>query len=167
MRSKALLRMPAASALLSLVGLLLVACGDDDAGSADAGGGATTIGITLDEWSVLPEPASAESEEVTFDIFNAGEETHEFVVIKTDLGVLDLPTGDDGSVDEEAAALEVVDEVEDVAAGSSETLTVDLGPGNYVLICNIVEEEMEMEQMEMEHDPSHFQSGMRTGFTVE
>jgi hypothetical protein len=64
-----------------------------------------------------------------------------------------------------------VDEIEDVAAGSSETLTLDLEPGQYVLICNIVEEEMEMEEMEMEmemeHDPSHFQSGMRTGFTVK
>ena len=164
MRGKGPLPMGRVVALLALVGFVAVACGDD--GGAE-GSASTTIPVTLDEWSVLPEPASAEAGEVTFEISNAGEETHEFVVIKTDLGVLDVPTAEDGSVDEGAEGIEVIDKAEDIAAGASATLTVDLGSGHYVLICNIVEEEMEMEEMEMEHDPSHFQSGMRTDFTVE
>lgn len=152
-----------ALAVFVLVGVLLVACGDDD-----EGGAAASVQVTLDEWSVATEPASTPSGEVAFEISNAGEETHEFVVIRTDLGLLELPTADDGSVDEEGAEdLEVVGEAEDIAAGASETLTLDLEAGHYVLICNIVEEEMEMEEGEMEHDPSHFQSGMRTEFTVE
>jgi uncharacterized cupredoxin-like copper-binding protein len=141
---------------------VLVACGND----GTAGDGAT-VSVTLDEWSVASQPASARAGEVTFEISNVGEETHEFVVIATDLGMLDLPTAADGSAEEGTGDLELVDEVEDVAAGASETLSVDLEPGHYVLICNIVEEEMEMEEMEMEHDPSHFQNGMRAEFTVE
>lgn len=150
--------------VFALVGVLLVACGEDEVGAE--GDGATTVQVTLDEWAVAAEPASTQSGEVTFDVSNAGGEVHEFVVIRTDLGLLDLPTADDGSVDEEGAEdLEVVSEVEDIAAGASETLTLDLEAGHYVLICNIVEEEMEMDKME--HDPSHYQSGMRTEFTVE
>jgi uncharacterized cupredoxin-like copper-binding protein len=155
-------------AVLSIVGSVSVACGDDGNEATDAAGdGAATVRVTLDEWSVASQPGSARAGEVTFEISNAGEETHEFVVIDTDLGILDLPTGDDGSAEEGTSDLEVVDEVEDVAAGASATLTVELEPGHYVLICNIVEEEMEMEEMEMEHDPSHFQNGMRAEFTVE
>ncbi len=151
--------------VVALVGGLLVACGEDDGPEGD---GATTVQVTLDEWAVSTEPATTPSGEVTFELANAGEEVHEFVVIRTDLGLLDLPTADDGSVDEEGAEdLEVLGEVEDIAARATETLTLDLETGQYVLICNIVEEEMEMDEMEMEHDSSHYQNGMRTGFTVE
>jgi uncharacterized cupredoxin-like copper-binding protein len=139
---------------------LLVGCGDDDSEGAEGG---TSVQVTLDEWSVATEPASAPSGEITFDISNAGEETHEFVVIRTDLGMLDLPMADDGSVDEEEQGVEVVGEVEDIASGASELLTIDLDAGQYVLLCNIFEEEMMMEMP----DPSHYQSGMRTEFTVE
>jgi len=162
MRGKTWLR-AATIGVLSLLGSVLVACGDE----GTAGDGAATVSVTLDEWSVASEPASVGAGEVTFEISNVGEETHEFVVIATDLGILDLPTAEDGSAEEGTGELEVVDEVEDVAAGASATLPVDLEPGHYVLICNIVEEEMEMDEMEMDHDPSHFQNGMRTEFTVE
>jgi uncharacterized cupredoxin-like copper-binding protein len=142
-----------------MAGILLVGCGDDDEGGAAR----TSVQVTLDEWSVATDPASAPAGEITFEVANAGEETHEFVVIRTDLGVLNLPTADDGSVDEEGEGVEVVGEVEDVPAGASEPLTLDLDAGRYVLICNIFEEEMMMEMP----DPSHYQSGMRTEFTVE
>jgi iron uptake system component EfeO len=148
---------------IALAAVVFVACGNDD---ETAAGGGTTIQVALQEWAVVPDTASAPAGEVTFEIENAGEETHEFVVIRTDLAVTDLPTAEDGSVDEEGAGIEVVDEVEDLAAGASETLTLDLEAGQYDLICNIVEEEGEME-MEMPQGPSHFQNGMRTEFTVE
>ena len=150
-------------AVVAMAGFL-VGCGDDDSEGAEGG---TSVQVMLDEFSVATEPASAPSGEVTFDVSNDGEETHEIVVVRTDLGLLDLPTAEDGSVDEEGEGVEVVGEVEDIAAGASGSLTLDLETGQYVLICNIVEEEMEMDEMEMEHDPSHYQSGMRTEFTVE
>ena len=124
----------------------------------DGDGG--TIGVELQEFAVVPDENSAEAGEVTFELENTGEETHEFVVIKTDLGATELPTAEDGSVDEEGSGMEVIDEVEDIPAGESEELTLDLDAGSYALICNIVEEE--------EGEPeAHYAEGMRADFTVE
>jgi uncharacterized cupredoxin-like copper-binding protein len=135
---------------LSAAALVLPAC---------AGGG-STVEVELQEFAVVPSEATADAGEVTFELENTGEETHEFVAIRTDLGALDLPTAEDGSVDEEGSGIEVVDEVEEIPSGESRELSVDLDTGNYVLICNIVEEE----DGETE---SHYQEGMRTEFTVE
>ena len=144
----------------SVAAVLLVSCGGDgdNGGSTETGG---TVAVTLQEWAVVPAEASVAAGDVTFEIENKGQETHEFVVIKTDLGALDLPTEDDGSVSETGEGMEVVDEAEDIPAGESVDLTVSLEPGHYVLICNILEEEEDGE-----HE-SHFQMGMRTDFEVE
>lgn len=141
--------------------IVLVSCGDDGESESTTEVGQESVSVELMEWAVTPDPASAAAGEVTFSIENTGEEVHEFVVIATDLDVLELPTEEDGSVSESGQEMEVVDEVEDLAAGGSEELTVDLDAGNYALICNIVEEE---EGGEVE---SHYQNGMQTSFTVE
>lgn len=135
-------------ALLSLAG-----CG---------GGGETTVAVTVQEFSVLPAQDSAPAGSVTFDVENTGpEDTHEFVVIKTDLAPDALPTAEDGSVDETGEGIdEVIGEIEDIAPGSSESLKTDLEAGSYVLICNIVEEEGGDTLV-------HYALGMRTAFTVE
>jgi uncharacterized cupredoxin-like copper-binding protein len=109
---------------------------------------------------VIPAEDSAASGEVTFAITNDGAETHEFVVVKTELGNRDLPTKNDGSVDEEGAGVEPVDEVEDIPSGKSEKLAVTLDAGHYVVFCNILEEE----NGETE---SHYANGMSSDFTVE
>jgi uncharacterized cupredoxin-like copper-binding protein len=124
------------------------------------GGGPTTVTVELKEFSIGISESSAEAGEVTFELKNTGQEKHEFVVMRTDLGLLDLPTTPDGSVDEEGSGIEVVDEVEDIPAGQSQRLTVNLDAGSYVLICNIVEEEEGKTE-------SHYQQGMRAQFTVE
>jgi uncharacterized cupredoxin-like copper-binding protein len=142
-----------AIAVLSVVLLSLAACG---------GGEETTVAVTVQEFSVLPAQDSAPAGSITFDVENTGpEDTHEFVVIKTDLAPDALPTAEDGSVDETGEGIdEVIGEIEDIATGSTETLTVDLEAGSYVLLCNIVEEEGGDTLV-------HYQLGMRTGFTVE
>lgn len=147
--------------ILAISAYLLVACGGD----GDNGGGGTeqggTVPVTLQEWAVVPEQSSVSAGEVTFQIENTGQETHEFVVIKTDLEALDLSTEEDGSVSETGEGMEVVDEAEEIPSGESVDLTVTLEAGHYVLLCNILEEE---EGGELE---SHFEMGMRTDFTVE
>jgi uncharacterized cupredoxin-like copper-binding protein len=159
-------RRAAIVAVLASLTLIAAACGSDDEGGTTAatGGGATggtTVDVTVQEFAVLPAQDSAPAGDVTFEVTNKGpEDTHEFVVFKTDLAPDALPTAADGSVDEEGEGLELVDEIEDIAVGDTPSLTVALDAGSYVLICNIVEEE-EGETI------AHYQQGMRTGFTVE
>ena len=160
-------RRAAIVAVLASLTLIAAACGSDDEGGTtaatggEATGGGTTVDVTVQEFAVLPAQDSAPAGDVTFNVTNDGpEDTHEFVVFKTDLAPDALPTASDGSVDEEGEGVELVDEIEDIAVGDTPTLTVSLDAGSYVLICNIVEEE-EGETI------AHYQQGMRTEFTVE
>jgi uncharacterized cupredoxin-like copper-binding protein len=120
---------------------LLPACG--------GGGG---VGVTLADYTVTPDESSAPAGDVTFDVTNDAEQTHEFVVFKTDLAEDQLPLDADGNVDEEGEGVELIDEIEDIEGGSSESLTVNLDAANYVLICNL---------------PGHYGQGMHASFTVE
>ena len=137
-----------AALLLSAAG-----CGDDDEGAE--------VDVVLSEFIVDPAEDSVEAGEVTFALDNQGGDMHEFVVVEA-ASADDLPVDDDGAFDEEAFGEDnVLGEVEDIAAGDTAELTLDLDAGDYVLLCNIVEEE---EDGEVE---SHFAEGMHTTFTVE
>jgi uncharacterized cupredoxin-like copper-binding protein len=118
------------------------------------------VDVDLQEWAVVPGQTTAPAGEIVFTLQNIGEETHEFVIVRTDLGFRDLPTAADGSVDEEGEGIEPVDEVEDIANASTQELTVDLEAGSYVFFCNIVEKD----KGETE---SHYQNGMSVAFEVE
>jgi uncharacterized cupredoxin-like copper-binding protein len=119
--------------------------------------------VILSEWVLEPDPASVPAGKVTFTANNEGEDVHEFVILKTDLAPDALPTAADGSVDEEGAGVAaVVDEIEDIATGTSVDLVVDdLQAGKYVLICNLVEEEADGTT------ESHYKEGMHAAFTVQ
>jgi uncharacterized cupredoxin-like copper-binding protein len=113
----------------------------------------------VQEFAVIPAAASAPAGDVTFNVTNDGpDDTHEFVVFKTDLAPDALPTNEDGTVDEEGEGVEHIDEIEDIAVGDTQSLSVNLQAGNYVLICNIYDEA---------EQEAHYQEGMRVGFTVE
>jgi uncharacterized cupredoxin-like copper-binding protein len=143
------------SACLSLAALAVAACGGPAATPTPA---ATAVDVTLQEWAVLPSVATAPSGEVTFKVANTGpNDVHEFVIVKTDLSIHALPTDDRGVVDEEGGPMEVIDEVEDVAVGQNQELTVNLEPGTYALICNIYDET---------EGEAHYTMGMRAAFTV-
>ena len=145
-------------AALAALALVLSACGDDDDddGGNGGGGGGTTVDVTLSEYVIGADPAGVPAGDVTFKAKNEGKEKHEMVIVKTDLAPDKLPTKDDGSVDEEGAGVEAIDEIEEFEAGGSEELTVTLEAGKYVLFCNLVEE-----------GDVHYQEGMYTAFTVE
>jgi len=166
-------RQAAIVAALAVLSLIAAACSSDDdggntgntGGAAATGsistGGGSSVDVTVQEFAVLPAQDSAPAGDVTFSVTNTGpEDTHEFVVFRTDLAPDALPTAADGSVDEEGEGVELVDEIEDIAVGDSPTLTVSLDAGSYVLICNIVEDEGDETIV-------HYQQGMRTAFTVE
>jgi uncharacterized cupredoxin-like copper-binding protein len=135
-------------ALAAVVSVVAGACG----------GGGGTVDVTVQEFSVVPSESSVEAGEVTFNVTNAGpDDTHEFVVIKTDLAPDALPTDDTGAVTETGEGMEVIGEIEDIEVGANESVKLDLTAGNYVLICNIFDEE---------EQEAHYQEGMRTAFTV-
>jgi uncharacterized cupredoxin-like copper-binding protein len=156
-----------------VAGLVLVACGDNSTSEAQSGGSSasgstptvapagTTVAVTLEEFAVSATPSSAPAGNVTFDVSNTGpDDVHEFVVIRTDLSLIDLPTDEDGAVVEGQGDLEVIDEVEDLEVGASQELTVELTAGSYVLVCNIVQTEPDGTI------EAHYAEGMRTSFTV-
>ena len=126
-----------------ILGLAFVTanCGDDEGG----------VSATLADFSITLDSDSASAGEVTFDVTNDAEQTHEFVVFQTDLAPDQLPTDENGDVDEAGEGVTLVDEIEDIEGGSSESLTVNLDAGSYVLICNL---------------PGHYQQGMHTSFTA-
>ena len=126
-------------------------------GACGNGGSGGAVTIALSEHEIVAAPTSAEAGEITFNVENSGAETHEFVVVSTDLAPDDLPAAEDGSFDEEQ--IEIVDEIEDMESGASEELIVDLGAGSYILACNVVEEE----DGETE---AHYAHGMHTAFEV-
>ena len=136
--------------LLTLSGAIIVlaACGGDES---------KPVNVSLREWSISVEPRQAQPGRIEFKASNEGTEPHEFVVIKTDLSPSSLPVVD-GKVDEEK--IEIVDEIEPFAAGSSEKKILELKAGNYVLICNIVE------RVPGQPVESHYELGMRTSFVV-
>jgi uncharacterized cupredoxin-like copper-binding protein len=133
---------------LAIVGALLAACSSSSPAASEAAGNGT-IDATVHEWSIDLASNTASAGEVTFNISNTGDETHEFVIVSTDLDAAELPVVDD-QVDE--SAFTPVDEVEDIESGTNPTLTVDLDPGHYVILCNLL---------------AHYGKGMHANLTVE
>ncbi len=153
-------------AALAVAALLGVACGgggktttERPTTSATVSGSAA-VDVTLSEWVLEPDPASVSAGKVTFHAKNEGQKKHEFVVFKTDLAPDALPTTADGKVDEEGAGVQHVDEIGDLDVGKSADLTVDLQPGKYVLICNILAQVAGQTEL-------HYKKGMHAAFTVQ
>ena len=148
-----------AVAAFALVTAALAACASP--GSSPTASAATTgnVEVTLQEFAVLPSPASASAGVITFQVTNDGpEDIHEFVILKTDLDPAELPTDENGAVSEDGEGIEVIDEIEDIPVGETQEVTVTLEAGNYVLLCNIVDEDEE---------EAHYAMGMRVAFPVQ
>jgi len=133
----------AAVILATVAALSFAACGDSGTGH--------NIGVTLTDFEVDADTSTVEAGEITFAIDNDASQVHEFVVVRSDLAPSALPLDEDGLVDERGEGLEFVDEVEDLQASESATLTVSLTRGTYFLLCNL---------------PDHFAQAMHTTFTV-
>jgi uncharacterized cupredoxin-like copper-binding protein len=119
------------------------------AGTTPTGAGAT-VKVTLKEWTLTPDKASVPAGDITFSATNSGTIDHEFVVFKTDLAPDALKLSGT-AVDEAASGQTKVDEIAEFAPGTTKTLTLNLQPGKYVLICNVA---------------GHYQRGVSSAFTV-
>lgn len=156
-----------------MVAFFAAACAQPEEAAQTAApeeGEATTVGVKLQEWSVVPDESSVPAGEVMFEVENVGENEHEFMVVRTNLDLTELPTKDDGSLDDEGDDVEVIDAMNAEEHGDGEHATIEPGDekefsyeleeGNYVLVCNLVEE------TEEEEPEVHFKLGMRIPFTV-
>ncbi len=131
-------------ALMVLLVPLLAACGPQKIDAA-----LTTYKITLSK-------NTANAGDIVFHVHNdATDLKHEFVIFKTDLPADQLPLNSEGAVDENGAGITHIDEVE-VEPGEEADLPVNLEAGNYVLICNI-----------NDNNEQHYQHGMYVSFTVK
>jgi hypothetical protein len=142
------------------------ACGGDETtpqtgGTSPPGAAGGPVNATVKEWSVLLRTGDADNVKagsITFEVFNEGPtHKHEFVVVKTDLAPNALPTKADGSVDETGAGIQVIGEVEEFDVGKTESTTLTLAAGKYVLFCNVVEEEA---MADMGDNRAHYKMGM-------
>lgn len=126
--------------------MLLAACG----GAGAAGG--QSVAVTLTDSRITLDRSSVNSGKVTFSITNAGTVVHEFAVLKTDLAADKLPANPDPAKAGKVLEDGNVGEVEDIELKAKKDLSLDLQPGQYVLICNVV---------------GHYGLGMHVAFTVK
>lgn len=111
------------------------------------------IKVTAKDFSFGLDKNSAPAGEITFSVTSSGPTDHEFVIFKTDLAPDKLPLVQDKSkVDEKGAGVEHIEEIEDLHAGDTKSLTVKLEPGKYVFVCNL---------------PAHYGQGMYVAFTAQ
>jgi uncharacterized cupredoxin-like copper-binding protein len=126
-----------------------------DVGANGGSDGGSSVDVTEKDFGIAMSPTTIDAGQVDFRITNGGPSIHEFVVFQTDRAAKDLPVTEDENgipiVDEEGEGLEPIDEVEDIANGDTQTLSVNLDPGSYVAVCNL---------------PGHYKQGMRVSFTV-
>lgn len=141
-----------AAAMAWCAALLVTACSGGESAPATAKPQAVqAVEVRLGEYTLVSTVASAPSGSVTFSSKNNGLLEHELAVIKTDLAPDKLIVVG-SQVDEPASGLTVgrIPTVEQ-QPGQVANVTLNLAAGQYVLICNIA---------------THYQLGMRAGFTV-
>ena len=117
-----------------------------------ASGGPTVVNVVGGEKSdakyyLTVTPASVKAGPTTITFTNQGTMEHEVVVLKTDTPAAQLKVGANHEVSEKAS----VGEDSETKPGKTKSTTIDLKPGNYVLVCNI---------------ERHYEKGMYTAFTV-
>ncbi|MEP7004285.1 MAG: sulfocyanin-like copper-binding protein [Chloroflexota bacterium] len=134
-------------AIVGLTAVLLAGCGS--AAVTPAAGTGGTVKASLDEMMIHVDKTSVAAGQVTFVVKNTGAVAHELVILRTDVAQDKIPAGTEtvGKMDETGN----LGETGDIEAGASNTFTVSLAAGHYVLICNEV---------------GHYTSGMHMTFTV-
>jgi len=137
-------------AVAALTVFPVAACASDGSGSTAAD--EETVAVTLDDGVVTLTPDAVSAGAVALTATNEGTQVHEFEVLGVPEGVdaNALPV-QDNVADVASQGLEVVDEIEDIAPGTTAELSLDLEPGTYVVICNLA---------------GHYAMGMHATLTV-
>ena len=120
--------------------------------TAAASAGPTAVNVMGGEkpdgkYYLTVTPGSVKAGKTTITFKNAGTKVHEVVVLKTDTPAGNLKVGANHEVSEDAS----VGEDSETDPAKTKTTTIDLQPGNYVLVCNI---------------ERHYEKGMYAPLTV-
>jgi uncharacterized cupredoxin-like copper-binding protein len=146
------------SVLVLLLAFIVASCSANNGNNNSVGNGSVpqtggngqSVNVKMTTYKFQVDKPNIPSGPVTFHVTNTAEEQeHEMVLLKTDLPGNQLPTNDQGLVDEEK--LQSKGEVE-VGQGETKDLSVDLTPGHYVLLCN---------------EPGHYKNNMFLDITVD
>jgi len=138
--------------VVSLIVAITACSSPSQTGATDT----ASVAVTLEDFAVKLATDSVAAGDVTFRVTNAGPSyPHELKVVKTDLDLAALPTTLTGMLDQTAAGVEVVAEIDEMTEGESGDLSVTLAAGKYILLCNIYDDA-----------GAHLQQGMLTSFTV-
>jgi len=108
------------------------------------------VDVTLRDFRIVMSRERVSSGNVDLSIANLGPVNHEFILVRSQTGV--LPMRADGvTVDEDALAKSTIATLEPGPPGETRKLRVDLTPGHYEIICNMA---------------GHFLGGMHAELTV-
>lgn len=119
------------------------------ASCAPSSSGAAEIAVGLDDTSITLDAGSAPAGTVVFATTNTSSSlVHEIEVFSGATTGSTLPIAS-GVAD--TNGLHLVDEIEDILPGATVSLTVDLAPGTYLVVCNL---------------PGHYALGMWTHLEV-
>lgn len=144
-------RLMAVAALVVSTGL--AGCGSDPTqyGAVPADISSNKITGNVHEWGIDLSAGKATAGEVIFAITNFGTISHEFIVVKTDFPLGDIPVGSNNRLDEAGAGVKAIDEISEFEVDTSHVLKVKLAAGSYQLICNIA---------------GHYKNGMHASLVV-
>ena len=135
--------------LLGVLALIAGGVGAIKARGSDTRASAATVKVAESEMKVVSSAKQVPAGKVTFIVRNTGSVVHELVILRADVSLKGVPVVGFKAQEDEVG--EVIDEAEDLEPGTSTRLTVNLKPGKYILLCNIV---------------GHYQLGMRTSLRV-
>lgn len=120
--------------------------------------------VEIREWNLTLSEEKLPAGEVEVSVKNKGKETHELVFIKlnTNDAVGRLPVDKNGGIDEATMTWgKLVGEVEGLDSGKKDKITLNLKPGRYAVICNMIEKEPDGTI------EAHYSMGMSAQLTVE
>jgi uncharacterized cupredoxin-like copper-binding protein len=135
-----------AFATLCLAAILASACG---AGQPETLPADVQVVADMKDYGITLSVSTVKAGVVKFGIRNNGAMAHQFDLIRTDLAPDKLPID---SASAKAKEDGLVKQVLNIGAGKVATVSADLAPGHYVIICNVA---------------GHYQLGMRAELKVE
>jgi uncharacterized cupredoxin-like copper-binding protein len=114
--------------------------------------GTGSVNGTEEEWKIALDSYTHAAGSITFDLTNNGTIAHEFLIVRSDKFATQLLADVDATtkrIDE--ALIDVIDEQPEYEPGVPGSVTVNLTPGHYVVMCNI---------------EAHYRAGMYADFDV-